>query len=280
MPRFVRGLRRNRSRKPIAGAVSGGVAGAWLWAVWVVLLLAVSGVPSRAQFHDVLVFAAASLKDALDEANSLFLFENGSGVRMSYGASSALAKQIENGAPADVFISADLDWMDYVAERKLIQPDTRAKFLGNRLVLVANANSKILLTISPNFPLAQALADSRLAMADPAAVPAGKYGKAALEKLGVWDSVAGKIAPAQDVRAALTLVSRGEAALGIVYQTDAAADKNVKVIGTFPEATHPPIVYPMAILASSNNGVAPVYVQYLLSPKAEPFFEKRGFTVF
>jgi molybdate transport system substrate-binding protein len=246
----------------------------------VVILLAASVLPSQAQFHDVLVFAAASLKEALDEANAIFLFENGSGVRVSYGASSALAKQIENGAPADVFISADLDWMDYVAERKLIKPDTRAKFLGNRLVLVANADSKILLTIGPSFPLAQALGNNRLAMADPSAVPAGKYGKAALEKLGVWDSVAGKIAPAQDVRAALVLVSRGEAPLGIVYQTDAASDKNVKVVATFPESSHPPIIYPMAILAGSTNGVAPVYVQYLLSPKAEPFFEKRGFTVY
>jgi molybdate transport system substrate-binding protein len=246
----------------------------------VVTLLVATAMPVQAQFRDVLVFAAASLKDALDEANSLFLFENGSGVRVSYGASSALAKQIENGAPADVFISADLDWMDYVAERKLIQPETRAKFLGNRLVLVASANSKLSLTIAPSFPLAQALGDSRLAMADPASVPAGKYGKAALEKLGVWGSVSGRIAPAQDVRAALLLVSRGEAPLGIVYQTDAAADKNVKIIGTFPESAHPPIVYPMAILAGSTNGVAPVYVQYLLSPKAESFFEKRGFTVF
>jgi molybdate transport system substrate-binding protein len=282
MPTFVRGLNRDplKLKKHVVAAFGGRVAGIWLRAVWVALLLALSGVQAQAQFRDVLVFAAASLKNALDEANALFLFENGSGVRVSYGASSALARQIENGAPADVFISADLDWMDYVAERKLIKPDTRAKFLGNRLVLVANADSKILLTIGPNFQLAQALGDSRLAMADPASVPAGKYGKAALEKLGVWSSVAAKIAPAQDVRAALTLISRGEAPLGIVYQTDAAADKNVKVIGTFPEATHPPIVYPMAILAGSTNGVAPVYVQYLLSPKAEPFFEKRGFTVF
>jgi molybdate transport system substrate-binding protein len=251
-----------------------------LRAATVAILLAASGLPAQAQFHDVLVFAAASLKNALDEANSLFLFENGSGVKVSYGASSALAKQIENGAPADVFISADNDWMDYVAERKLIKPDTRVKFLSNRLVLVAPADSKVSLTIGPNFPLEQALGNGRLAIADPAAVPAGKYGKAALEKLGVWSSIAGKLAPAQDVRAALLLVSRGEAPLGVVYQTDAAADKNVKVIATFPEATHPPIVYPMAILAGSTNGVTPVYMQYLLSPKAEPFFEKRGFTVF
>ena len=251
-----------------------------LRAAAVALLLATSGVPAHAQFRDVLVFAAASVKNALDEANGLFLFENGSGVKISYGASSALAKQIENGAPADVFISADNDWMDYLAERKLIMPDTRTKFLGNKLVLIAGANSNLPLTIGQNFPLAQALGNGRLAMADPAAVPAGKYAKAALEKLGVWASVSNKIAPAQDVRAALVLVSRGEVPLGIVYQTDAAADKNVKIIATFPQSTHPPIIYPIAILAGSTNGVAPVYVQYLLSPKAEPFFEKQGFEVY
>ncbi len=284
MSTLARGLDRDPSRtlkRPAFGAsVAAGIWRPTLQATAVVVLLAVSGVQAQAQFRDVLVFGAASLKNALDEANSLFLFENGSGVVVSYGASSALAKQIENGAPADVFISADLDWMDYVAERKLIKPDTRAKFLGNKLVLIAAADSKVALTIGPNFPLAQALGNGRLAIADPAAVPAGKYGKAALEKLGVWASVAGKIAPAQDVRATLLLVSRGEAPLGIVYQTDAAADKNVKVIGAFPESSHPPIVYPMAILAGSTNIVAPVYLQYLLSPKAEPFFEKRGFTVF
>ena len=244
------------------------------------VLLAGSGLQTQAQFRDVLVFGAASLKNALEEANNLFLFENGSGIKVSYGASSALAKQIENGAPADVFISADPDWMDYVAERKLINPETREKFLGNKLVLITGANSNVALTIGQNFPLAQALGNGRLAMADPAAVPAGKYGKAALQKLGVWASVANKVAPAQDVRAALLFVSRGEAPLGIVYQTDAAADKNVKIVATFPESTHPPIIYPIAILAGSTNGVAPVYVQYLLSPKAAPFFEKQGFVVY
>ena len=251
-----------------------------LLAATLAILLAPLGTQAHAQFREVIVFGAASLKNALDEANNLFRFENGSGATVSYGASSALAKQIENGAPADVFISADTDWMDYIAARKLIMPNTLAKFLGNKLVLVARADSNVTLTIGQNFPLAQALGNGRLAMAEPTSVPAGKYGKAALEKLGVWGSVASKIAPAQDVRAALTLVSRGEAPLGIVYQTDAAADKNVKIVGTFPETSHPPIVYPIAILASSTNGVAPVYVQYLLSPKAEPFFEKQGFTVY
>ena len=261
-------------------ALSYAIPLALLQAAVAALVVATWPLPAQAQFRDILVFGAASLKNALDEANNLFLFENGSGIKVSYGASSTLAKQIENGAPADVFISADLDWMDYLAERKLIKPETRAKFLGNKLVLVTGANSNVALTIGQNFPLAQALGNGRLAMAEPASIPAGKYGKAALEKLGVWASVANKVAPAQDVRAALLLVSRGEAPLGIVYQTDAAADKNVKIVGTFPESSHPPIIYPIAILANSTNGVTPVYVQYLLSPKAEPFFEKQGFVVY
>jgi len=247
--------------------------------LWVALLLALSGIQAPAQFRDVLVFAAASLKDALDEANSLFLFENGSGVRVSYGASSALAKQIENGAPADVFISADLDWMDYVAERKLIKPDTREKFLGNRLVLVANANSKLSLTIGPNFPLAQALGDSRLAMADPASVPAGKYGKAALEKLGVWNDVKDHLAQAENVRAALLLVARGEAPLGIVYSTDSAAEPGVRIVATFPEDSHPPIIYPAALTRDSRNSDAKAFLDFLRSAKARTSFEKQGFTV-
>jgi molybdate transport system substrate-binding protein len=162
---------------------------------------------------------------------------------------------------------------------KLIKPNSRADLLGNKLVLIAGAASNIALTIGQGFPLAQALGDGRLAMADPASAPVGKYGKAALEKLGVWASVSNKVTPAADARATLLLVSRGEAPLGIVYQTDAAADKNVKVIAAFPETAHPPIIYPIAIMANSTNGVAPIYVQFLRSPKAVPFFEKQGFTV-
>jgi molybdate transport system substrate-binding protein len=236
--------------------------------------------PAEAQFRDVVVFGATSLQNALTDANNLFLFENGSGIRMSYGASSALAKQIEDGAAGDIFFSADVESMDYLAERKLIKPQTRDDLLSNKLVLIAKSDSTVALTIGQNFSLAQALGNGRLAMGEPTSVPAGKYGKAALEKLGVWTAVASKVAPAQDARAALQLVSRGEAPLGIVYQTDAAADKNVKVIGTFPEGSHPPIIYPIAILANSTNGVAPVYYQYLRSPKAAPFFEKHGFIVF
>src|ERR1700675_2469713 len=222
-------------------------------------------VAARAQDRDLLVFGAASLKNALDEADAQYQRDAGHKVVVSYGASSALAKQIENGAPADIFISADLDWMDYVAEHKLIKPETRFNLLGNKLVLVAPADSSVNLAIAPSFPLAQALGNGRLAMADPAAVPAGKYGKAALEALGVWSSVSSKIAPAQDVRATLLLVSRGEAPLGIVYQTDAAADKGVKIVGAFPESSHPPIIYPIAVTTASTNPDAAAYIGFLKS---------------
>jgi molybdate transport system substrate-binding protein len=217
--------------------------------------------PAHAQTKDVLVLGAASLKNALDDANALYLRQT----------------KIESGAPADVFISADLDWMDYLAQRNLIKPATRSNFLGNTLVLIAPADSKVTLTIGRNFPLAQALGGGRLAMADPGSVPAGKYGKAALEALGVWSSVADKIAPAPDVRATLVLVARGEAPLGIVYQTDAAAEKAVKTVATFPADTHPPIVYPMALTATSSHPDALAYVAFLKSDAAKPAFEKQGF---
>jgi len=235
--------------------------------------------PAAAQNHDVLVFAAASLKNALDDVNAQYGRETGKHAKISFAASSTLAKQIENSAPADVFISADLDWMDYLAKRNLIKPETRANLLGNRLVLIAPINSTVTLRIEPNFPLAQALGSGRLAIADPNGVPAGKYGKAALEALGVWSSVADKLAPAENVRATLLLVSRGEAPLGIVYQTDAVVDKGVKILGSFPENTHPPIIYPIAGVASSTNPGAAGYIAYLKSPAARPIFEKQGFTV-
>jgi len=227
-----------------------------------------------AQFPELIVFADASLRGPLDEANVWFLYENGSGARPTYGASMALAKQIEGGAPADIFFSADVDSMNYLAERNLINTRSRDDVLSNKLVLIAPANSNATLTIGQNFPLAQALGQGRLALGDPAASPDGKYGKAALESLGVWGSVASKVAPAPDVRAALALVGRGEAAFGIVYETDAAADKNVKIVGTFPEASHPKIVYPAAITAKSTNIVSSVYVQFLVSNKAARYFEK------
>jgi molybdate transport system substrate-binding protein len=248
-------------------------------AVAALLVLASLGAwPAAAD--DVVVFAAASLKNALDDAVAAFQQRSDDKVNVSYAASSALAKQIESGAPADVFVSADLDWMDYVQQRNLIKPETRKNLLGNRLVLVAPAASDIKVEIKPNFPLAALLKDGRLSIADPDAVPAGKYGKAALEKLGVWSSVADKLARAENVRAALFFVSRQEAPLGIVYQTDAAADKGVKIAAVFPEDTHPPIVYPIALTAGSKSSGAAKFLGFLESAAVKPIFEKQGFTVF
>jgi molybdate transport system substrate-binding protein len=242
-------------------------------------LAALLACPSPARADDVLVFAAASLKNALDDAATQWSRQTGKKAVISYGPSSALAKQIEAGAPAQVFISADLDWMNYVAEKKLIKPETRANLLGNRIVLIAPRDASVTLNIAPSFPLAQALAGGKLSMANTDAVPAGKYGKAALEKLGVWSSVQGSVVQALDVRAALQFVARREAPLGIVYQTDAAAEPSVKIVGTFPEDLHPPIMYPIALTANATNPDAAALLFFLRSPAARAAFEKQGFTV-
>jgi molybdate transport system substrate-binding protein len=239
--------------------------------------LALPAAPAAAK--DLLVFAAASLKNALDDIDASYRKDTGKGVTVSFAASSALAKQIEAGAPADVFISADLDWMDYLAKKNLIKPDSRSDLLGNSIVLVAPADSKITTKIAPGFPLASLLGDGHLAMANTQSVPAGKYGKAALEKLGVWESVKDRIAQSENVRAALLLVSKGEAPLGIVYKTDVAADPKVKIVDRFPDDSHPPIIYPVAAIAASANPDAAAYLAYLKSPAAGALFEKQGFTV-
>ena len=227
----------------------------------------------------VTVFAAASLKNALDAANAAWQKETGNETTVSYAASSALAKQIEAAAPADLFISADLAWMDYVAEKKLIKEDTRSNLLGNRIVLVAPKDKASTVEIKEGFDLAGLVGEGKLAMGAVDSVPAGKYGKAALEKLGVWSAVEGKVAGAESVRAALALVSRGEAPYGIVYQTDAAADPGVAIVGTFPEDSHPPIIYPVAILSESQSTAAAAYLDFLKSDKAAPFFTEQGFTL-
>jgi molybdate transport system substrate-binding protein len=231
--------------------------------------------PATAKAQDLLVFAAASLKTALDEISA------GQAVKISYAASSALAKQIEAGAPADLFLSADLDWMEYLEQKKLLKPGTRSTLLGNRIVLIAPSDSKASVKIAPGFDLAGLLGkDGRLAMADVTAVPAGKYGKASLEALNVWPSVAGRIAQAENVRATLLLVARGEAPAGIVYATDAAADaKNVRVLDAFPASTHPPILYPAAQLSESRHPQAAAWLAGLRSAAAKAVFEKNGFTV-
>jgi len=225
--------------------------------------------------HAQLVFAAASLKNALDGVAAL----SPARPTISYGASSALARQIENGAPALVFISADLDWMDYLERRKLIREGTRRELLGNKLVLIAPAGSKVKTDIGPGFPLAKLLGGGRLATADPNSVPAGKYTRAALEKFGVWDSVAGKLAPTENVRAALLLVARGEAPLGTVYTTDAAVEPKVRIVAVFPDGAHPAIVYPAALTASAPaSGPAADFLAFIASPAARRVFEKYGFT--
>jgi molybdate transport system substrate-binding protein len=247
-------------------------------AVLALVALAAGSLPARAQDRDVVIFAAASLKNALDEASALWTRTTGRKAVISYAASSALARQIEQGAPADLFISADLDWMDYVAERKLIREASRANLLGNRLVLVAPKGAAQI-AISRGFDLAGALKGGKLAMANVDSVPAGKYGKASLDALGAWDKVKDSLAQAENVRAALLLVSRGEAPLGIVYRTDAAAEPNVVVVGEFPEDTHPPIVYPGAVTAKSANADADAFLVFLRSGAARLLFEKQGFTI-
>jgi len=229
-----------------------------------------------AQAQTITVFAAASLKNALDEAAALFERESGSRVRLSYAASSALARQIERGAPADVFISADREWMRYLEEEGFLEPGSSRELFGNRLVLVAPASRPLALEPEPGFAIVPALGEGRLAMADPRHVPAGRYARAALEKLGVWSAVEDRLAPGDNVRAALALVARGETPLGIVYETDAKAEPGVMVAGRFPAASHPPIVYPVAMLKGARPGTAP-FIAFLSGPQARRVFERHGF---
>jgi molybdate transport system substrate-binding protein len=235
-------------------------------------LFAVGTSAAHAQAPTVL--AAASLKDALDEVASSYPTRP----VIAYGSSAALARQIENGAPADIFISADLDWMDYVEKKGLLAAGTRRNLLGNRLVLIAPARQPVKLQPAPGFPIAKALGSGRIALADPNSVPAGKYARAAFEKLGVWDQVAPRVAAAENVRAALALVSRGETPLGVVYQTDANAERGVAVAGVFPADTHPPIIYPVAALKSAREGTAK-FLEFLSRPRSRAIFEKHGFAV-
>jgi molybdate transport system substrate-binding protein len=239
------------------------------------LMPAQAGIQARAS---ITVFAAASMKNALDEVNGAFRQQTGIKVTPSYAASSALIKQIENGAPADVLLCADLDWMDYGSQRKLINNDTRLDLLGNRLVLIAPKESRIRdVTIGPGFDLAQLAGNGRIVTGDMRAVPVGKYAKAALEKLGAWEKARPKFAMTENVRAALALVARGEAVLGIVYETDAKVEPNVRIVGVFPADSHPPIVYPVALTPAAGPA-AVQYLAFLRSRAAKAIFEAHGFT--
>ena len=246
------------------------------WAVGVALA---ATQPMLACAADLTVFAAASLKEALDQEVAGFEADTDNKVVVAYAGSNALAKQIEAGAPADVFISADVDWVNYLEARALLRPGTRTDLLRNRLVLIAAAVSSASLRIAPGFALVDALHGGRLAMANPDSVPAGKYGRAALRALGVWSAIEPHLARAENVRAALLLVARGEAPLGIVYATDALAEPKVRVVDTFPADSHAPIVYPIAIVASSRSPYAGRFVEYLKSPAARAIWTAHGFTM-
>lgn len=241
------------------------------------LLLAGTALPARAQDKSITVFAAASMKNALDDINAAFTKQSGTKVVASYAASSTLAKQLEQGAPADVFASADIEWMDYSAQKKTIKDDTRINLLGNRLVLIAPKDSRIdTVAIAQNFDLARLIGDGRIATGEVNSVPVGKYAKGALEKLGIWASVEKKFAMADNVRAALALVARGEAVLGIVYETDAKVEPGVKIVGAFPPDSHPAIVYPVAATVNAKPETA-AYLAFLRNGTAKAVFETYGF---
>jgi molybdate transport system substrate-binding protein len=225
------------------------------------------------------VFAAASLKNALDDAATAFRGKTGIEVKASYAASSALAKQVEQGAPADLFASADTKWMDYLSEKALIQRQTRIDLLGNSLVVVVPRDSKVEKLALTAADFDKAVGDGKWATGAVASVPIGIYAKEAMTKLGIWPTAEPKLAQTDNVRAALQFVSRGEAALGVVYQTDANADPNVKVVATFPADTHAPIVYPFALTKAARGEAAAKFLAFLASDEVKPIFERQGFVL-
>jgi molybdate transport system substrate-binding protein len=246
---------------------------------WLLLMACLFGLPSLAADSEkvLTVFAAASLTNVLQDLGDAFTKDTSIAVRFSFAASSALARQIENGSRADMFFSADLEWMDYLQARNLIQASTRHDVLGNQLVLIAPADSKISLKIEPHFALAAAVGKSRLATGDPDSVPVGRYAHEALANLGVWDEVAARLVRADSVRSALAFVDRGEAALGIVYATDAMVDKNVRVVGMFPPDSHKPIIYPVALTSVAGSDAAK-FLAYIRGPAGDLAFHHYGFT--
>lgn len=244
-----------------------------------VALASLTSTTVHAQERGLTVFAAASLKESLDEAAAAYQAQTGVPVRVSYAASSALARQIEQGAPADVFFPADLEWMDHLQQRQKLEVATRRNLLGNRLVLVAPKSSRAQVDLKRPASLLAALGGGRLAISQTQTVPAGKYARASLESLALWDGVKARLAESESVRAALMLVARGETPLGIVYASDAKAEPDVRVLATFPEDSHPPIVYPVAALRGARSAQATRFVRWLSSPAADAIFQRRGFSV-
>ena len=252
----------NRLRRPLATF--------WL------LLFGVAAFSANSSKPSITVFGAASLTNALQDLGDGYTKETGTTVKLSFAASSVLARQIESGAQADIFFAADLEWMDYLQGRNLIIKSSRRDVLGNKLVLIAPVDSKVDLKIAPNFPLVAALAGRRLATGDPDSVPVGKYARSALVSLGVWNDVQDRLVRAENVRSALMFVDRREAPLGIVYETDALVDKTVRVVDVFPANSHLPITYPIALTISAKPEAAK-FVEYLLSPAGDAVFKKYGF---
>jgi molybdate transport system substrate-binding protein len=242
--------------------------------------LSVQGAAAQAAPQGKLVvFAAASMQTALDAIAPLFAKQSGTAPSISYGSSGILAKQIEQGAPAEIFISADVKWMNDLDSKKLVEPGTRRNLFGNSLVLIEPADAQTQLKIAPSFALAAAAGDGKIAVCTVASCPAGIYAEEALQKLGVWDAVEPKLAQAANVRGALSLVARGEAKLGIVYATDAKAEPKVKVVDIFPEASHSPIIYPAAVIAGTKDPAASAFLAFLNSPAAVKILKDQGFTV-
>jgi len=235
------------------------------------------GTSTGASAQEIRLLVAASMSNVIDELCKTWVARGEPKCVSVYAASSALARQIENGAPGDVFISADEPWMKHVVDKKAVKADTQRMLATNLLVIIAPADSKVALTPGPGFPLAAALGDGRLSLADPDAVPAGRYAKAALTKFGVWDAVQGKIARAENVRDALAFVARSAAPLGIVYSTDAKVEPKVRIVGAFPEGSHPPVVYPMAVTANAQSPRAQAFLDFLMTPESQKVLANAGF---
>jgi molybdate transport system substrate-binding protein len=234
---------------------------------------------AAAHAENVNVFAAASLKTALDDAAKVWKTQSGKDIVATYGSTATLAKQIAEAAPADIFISADLAWMDDVAKKNLIKPESRKNLVGNTLVLVAATGTDLKVELEKDSNLAASLGDEKLAVGDVKSVPAGKYAKAALENLGLWSSVEPNLVMQENVRSALALVARGEAKLGIVYGSDAVAESKVQVVANFPETSHKPIVYPAAVISASANPDAQAFLTFLFSKEVQLIFKANGFTL-
>lgn len=247
------------------------------WLSLAIFWLLIASSPAASSAKPPLVLAAASLQESLNAAADAWASQHHQRPILAFAGSSALARQIEAGAPADMFISADEDWMNDVQSKGFIKAGTRSDFLTNRLVLIAPLGSSLRIRIKPHFPLAGRLGTGKLAMADPDSVPAGRYGRAALTALGTWPSIESKVVRAENVRAALAFVERGAAAAGIVYDTDRLASHKVLLVGTFPENTHPPIAYPIAILKSSKSTDADGFRRFLISPAGKRIFARFGF---